>query len=510
MTSAEPFLDAALRFCGDPDTTVGSPHDRGVRLAGLIRQQRTLLILDGVEPLQYPPGPLAGKLKGPGLAALLKGLAAANPGLCLVTTRERIADLNSYQQTAPQVPLEELSTEDGMDLLRQLGVDGRESELRVAVAEFGRHALTLTLLGNYLKRAHGGDVRKRSEVDLGKADERQGGHAFRVIAAYARWLGEGPELAILRLLGLFDRPADGASLAALRAEPAIPGLTEFLVGVTQEDWCYAFHTLREHGLLAGVESGEQGTLDAHPLVRAYFARELEQHRPEAWKEGNRRLYKYLQDAAPKYPSTLKEMQPLYAAIVHGCRAGETQESLIEVYLQRICRENEFYSMNKLGSFGSDLTALAGFFDCLWAQPSSRLTADHQSFVLNLAGSCLRALGRLAEAVEPMQAGLDPEVRVENWKKAAIVASNLNELKLTLGDTPSAVAFGVQSVELSDQTDNDFSRIVSRGRWADTLHQAGHQEKSAAVFCEAEACKPRGNLPIPYCIQSEVIYIATCC
>ena len=48
VTSAEPFLDAALRFCGDPDPSAGSPHDRGVRLAGLIRQQRTLLILDGV------------------------------------------------------------------------------------------------------------------------------------------------------------------------------------------------------------------------------------------------------------------------------------------------------------------------------------------------------------------------------------------------------------------------------------------------------------------------------
>ena len=40
--------------------------------------------------------------------------------------------------------------------------------------------------------------------------------------------GDGPELAILRLLGLFDRPADGASLAALREPPPIPGLTEAL------------------------------------------------------------------------------------------------------------------------------------------------------------------------------------------------------------------------------------------------------------------------------------------
>ena len=154
-----------------------------------------------------------------------------------------------------------------------------KTELRAAVEEFERHALTLTLLGNYLRRAHQGDIRKRKEIDLHRADEKQGGHAFRVIAAYARWLGEGPEVAILRLLGLFDRPADGASLKALRAAPPIPGLTEPLVDLSNEDWRLAVTTLRDHGLLAAADPREPETLDAHPLVRACFAEELESHRP---------------------------------------------------------------------------------------------------------------------------------------------------------------------------------------------------------------------------------------
>jgi len=56
VTSAEPFIDHALRFFGDPDPKAGSLHDRGARLASLIRKERTLLVLDGIEPLQYPPG----------------------------------------------------------------------------------------------------------------------------------------------------------------------------------------------------------------------------------------------------------------------------------------------------------------------------------------------------------------------------------------------------------------------------------------------------------------------
>ncbi len=487
-TSAEPFIDHALRFFGDPDPKAGSLHDRGARLAVLLRKERSLLILDGIEPLQYPPGrpEVAGRLKDPGLAALLKGLAAGNPGLCVVTTRERIADLAGSPTTAPQISLEELEVDAAVALLRKLGVDGSAKEMTATAEEFQRHALTLTLLGNFLRRAHGGDVRKRGEIDLHRADETQGGHAFRVIAAYARWLGEGPELAILRLLGLFDRPASAAALKALRAAPPIPGLTEPLVDLSEEDWRLAVATLREHSLLAAADGGEAETLDAHPLVRACFAEDLESHRPAAWQEGNRRLYDHLRQSAPDLPGTLEEMQPLYAAIVHGCRAGRQQEAMVEVFLRRIRRGKEAYSWRKLGAFGSELTALAGFFDRPWSQPSARLTAADQAFFLNEAAFVLRALGRLAEAVEPMQAGLEAASAKEDWENSARGASNLSELTLTLGDVARAVAFGEQSVELADRSGDAFWRMGNRSIWADTLHQAGRWEESAAAFREAEA------------------------
>ena len=91
------------------------------------------------------------------------------------------------------------------------------------------HALTLNLLGTYLRDAHGGDIRKRDLVKLEDADaEEQGGHVFRAYATYVRWLeGEGDEgkrsIALLRLLGLFDRSATADCLAVLLKAPAIPG-----------------------------------------------------------------------------------------------------------------------------------------------------------------------------------------------------------------------------------------------------------------------------------------------
>ena len=66
---------------------------------------------------------------------------------------------------------------------------------------------------------------------LADADATQGGHAFRIMAAYETWFGRagGPgarELAALRLLGFFDRPAEAGCLAALRQAPPMAGLTE--------------------------------------------------------------------------------------------------------------------------------------------------------------------------------------------------------------------------------------------------------------------------------------------
>ncbi len=210
-------------------------------------------------PLQHGPGPVEGRFKDPGFAALLKGLAAANPGLCLVTTREPLADLAGNARTAPRRNLEELSPESAVELLKLQGLHGSEAELLAAVEEVGRHALTLTLLGNFLRRAHGGDVRKRKEIDLGEADERLGGHAFGVIAAYARWLGDGKEPRS-SACSVFDRPADTGSLAALRATPPIAGLTERLVGFTEEDWRWVVASLRDHGSWQSLKGTTQGSL----------------------------------------------------------------------------------------------------------------------------------------------------------------------------------------------------------------------------------------------------------
>ncbi|MCK4472874.1 MAG: hypothetical protein KAW49_13925, partial [Anaerolineae bacterium] len=238
--SADLFIELALTWFGDPDPTQGSPWEKGERLARLVKAQRTLLLLDGLEPLQFPPGPQEGKLKDQALQALLRELAALNPGLCVISTRLPVTDLEHFQgSTARRINLEHLSPQAGAEILKAQGVKGDQAELEQAARDFGGHALALTLLGSFLSDAYDGDVRCRSEVGPLEEDMRHGGHARRVMASYEKWFGAGPELSVLRMLGLFNRPADGPAVAVLRAPPAIPGLTDTL-----------FHTEQQKGLRA--------------------------------------------------------------------------------------------------------------------------------------------------------------------------------------------------------------------------------------------------------------------
>ena len=497
VASADLFIDAALDWFGtDIKSKPTSPRDRGLCLAGLVRRKRTLLVLDGTEPLQHPPDHVqAGQLKDPALAALVQSLAAQNDGLVVLTTREKIDELAPFTATtAPRIDLEHLKPEDGAEYLRLLGVQGTENELQTTSAEFDGHALALRLLGNYLKAVHGGEVRRRDLVPILKADKRQGQHAYRLMAAYEVWLDEGPELSFLRLLGLFDRPASGATVRALLARPAIPILTDALVDLDEEGRRWALGRLRDNGLVAPADPNDPDALDAHPLVREYFADCLQERGPEAWRAGHLRLYEYLCGVAPDLPDNKTDMALLYAAVVHGCRAGRQKEAFDEVYQRRILRGNEHFSWKMLGTFGSELTMLSGFFERPWDRPSSEITEADQGLVLHQAGLYLRALGRLTEAVQPMRASV--YIDKKDLVGASDSAANLSEFQLTVGEVEQAVASAEESVALADRSGGWDVRMINRTTRADALHQAGRRDESAVAFQEAEALQAEQQPQFP--------------
>lgn len=491
QTSADLFIAKALAFFGDPDPTVGGPHERGERLAGLIRQQRTLLILDGIEPLQYPPNdPQHGRLKDPALEALLRELAADNPGLVVITTREHLTNVEGYATTEEQ-KLDKLAKEAAVALLRHLHIVGTDEELHAAWKDAGGHALTLSLLGRFIADAFDDrDIRHYKEVKFEAADkEHQGRSAFKVMVAYERWLHSGGpqrqrELAVLRLTGLFDRPMAKRCLQALRAEPSIPGLTDALVKLTPQQWNIAVKRLSEVELL----SVSADAIDAHPLIREYFAAQLKRDQSEAFQAAHSRLFDNLCENTPHRPDGIDGLAPLYEAVSHGCLAGRQQEALYKVYVDRILRgtrNDGFYNTRKLGAIGADLAAVAAFFDEPWNQVSRNLTEAYQAWLLAMAAFNLRALGRSTEALQPMRAGLEMRVQQQDWENAAISASSLSELEVTLGRLPDAVTDARRSITHADQSGDAFWRMGARTTAADALHQYGQRAEAGTLFAEAE-------------------------
>jgi hypothetical protein len=497
--SADAFLAEALRFFGASAIAGESAHDKGKRLANIIGATRALLILDGVEPLQYPPtSPMAGELKDPGLLALLKGLAQRNAGLCLVTTRYKIKDLEAWREAAPQKDLAPLTKEAGARLLAALGVKGTLAERERLAADVKGHALTLNLIGSYLRDAHGGDIRRRDEIRLEEADaEEFGGHAFRAMDAYVRWFESDGEkgcraLAMLRLMGLFDRPADAGCLGALWKPPAIEGLTEPLVGLDGPARNVVLKRLADAKLITVARDlgGALVAIDAHPLLREYFAKRLREARPKSWKAAHRRLYEHLCATTPdKEAPTLDDLQPLYQAVAHGCWAGLHEEARAKVYRDRILRgtgPDGFYSRKKLGAIGASLSAVACFFDPPWRRVSPDLQPAAKAWLLGEASFCLRTLGRLAEAREPLRGGLEMEIGQERWRNSAIGASNLSELELTLGEIGAANRDSEAAVAHADRSGDAFLRVVMRAIRSDALHQAGRRAEAEALFAAAEA------------------------
>ncbi len=92
QSSSDLFFQRAMDFLEEKEMPT-DPRERGRALANALRRQRCLLILDGIEPLQHPPGPLEGELKDPALKALFRELAFEHPGLCILTTRISVREL---------------------------------------------------------------------------------------------------------------------------------------------------------------------------------------------------------------------------------------------------------------------------------------------------------------------------------------------------------------------------------------------------------------------------------
>jgi tetratricopeptide (TPR) repeat protein len=302
--------------------------------------------------------------------------------------------------------------------------------------------------------------------------------------SYQTWFGEGPELSVLRMLGLFDRPADEKALGALLKPPAIRGLTESLTNLSPTEWRMILAKLRRARLLAGEDPRNPEHLDTHPLVREYFGEQLRSQQTEAWKECNRRLYHYYQTLAPQLPNSFREMEPLFSAVICGCHAGLFREALREVYIPRIQRGNDSFAANVLGARGPLLSVLVHFFEQgRWGSPvrtggaRQSLTAEDQLFILIQAAQHLTATRGLGapeartcyERAEPLCHSLD--------RPLLLYVAAIGRWRYTLmtGKLSAAMQIAERVYSLAQEQDDPALRIGAYRALAATLYFLGDFE-----------------------------------
>jgi tetratricopeptide (TPR) repeat protein len=503
-TSADAFLNWALEKLGIELESI-SATAKGEAIADAIMERRALLVLDGVEPLQHGLDTQLGQLKDQGLRALLRRFAATPPGdahgLIVLTSRIPIKDTARWRDNAaPIVNVERLSNEAGAALLRENGVWGTDKELKAAAQDFDGHPLALGLLASFLKETQSGDVRRRDHIRayFADPDNPRHDHAKRVMESYEKeWLtGQPVLLAIMHIVGLFDRPASDDCLDALRAEPAIKTFTDEIVEADESEWQRSVARLREVRLLAPPDPTAPGALDAHPLVREWFGERLRHSNGEAWKAAHARLYEHLRDTSKEGKTpTLENLAPLYQAIAHGCRAGAYQEVLEEVYANRICRRTpdgdlEFYASKRLGAYGSNLAALSWFFSAPYEEPVAILKFSDRAWVLSEASHYLRAQGRYVEALPVLRRVDRITEEAKQWSNAARATSNLSDVELISGEITAAVASAERSISHADLAGDQFEMITAREILANALHFFGKKDEAMLLFRETERRQKR--------------------
>lgn len=524
LVSADLFVTTALDWLGEPAHSLNLAQ-KGLRLAGLIKKSSFLLVLDGMEPLQHPPGApqVGGQFTDESIRMLLTELARPDwEGLCLITTRVPLADLGAFGAAADsgaeppsfvELNLENLSEWDGADLLQHLiGEDAPYAECRRAVKEVEGHALAVTLLGHYLMDVHGGDLAGRFGLAGLTVDAREGGHARRIMASYAEWLqqhGRPAELAILLLIGLFDRPAQPPALRALLSDPRMEPFTDMFRRPGSDVWDDAVGALRAMGLVNREVVELPGTLDAHPLVREHFRDQIQRDHPDLWLRGNQTLYDYYRNVAPSQPDDHVGMSLLYAAVTHGCAAGLHQQIYDEVLLPRVWRDRRTnYSTRRLGMTGSDLVALSNYFHPRqWTQlRTPSLSVRARTLILTNAGVRLRQLGRLADAQRSFGAvvrEIDSRTtaEAEELEDASYAAAQNCELLVIAGkltadadETDTAMFNGRRSVQHADRGNDPYFRIHARSALAEVFFMVNDLAAAQALFDEVKVIEDSHDPP----------------
>lgn len=453
-----------------------------------------ILVLDGFEVMQEEKGDKYGSLPNKDLLQLLQFFAQSRKSFCLVTSRVPLLDFLNHSAYV-QRDVTRLTESDGRQLLRNLKIEGNDTTLDKIVSDWEGHALTVGLVGSYLRDQN--IVATKYNIDLfpeiadyGEKELPRYKRVRRILQRYDQHLTEADK-AFLKLFSVFRLPvADSAFGRVFRAD----------TGSTLNTALHSLDDTQFEALVAGLvlrrllrrTEGDEITYSAHPLVQRHYRKALEdKHKPDDVQPIHRAAAEHYQETndEPGHNPTLDDLKPYIEVVYHLCRAGAYDEAS-NILWQRILQGERRVLYHVLGAYETYLNLLLEFFPDSNLGRGPQVSKDSEkSFILNEVGLSLMNLGRLHEATSFYERAATAYVEAGKYDFARVSYQNLAELYKNLGqlikmqNTSKKSLF--ESEEIKDTHINKHRESSSMMRLAQAKYLRGEIAVAKEHFQAAE-------------------------
>lgn len=435
-----PFWDRALAFFDYRGPKIRSDVDKARQLAELLILHDGLLVLDGLDVLQSSDGTLDDEAMLQFLLLLCR--QGLGPGrLVIFTTQFPLPQLDDFKgrskpyRNAEQSTLE-LSQKSRIHLFRSKGVNGRDSDLVKVMPDEGGDLLKLSLLAKTISQLYKGNLSDWRR-DAGDRDET----VEVLLQRYEeKWGAESPEIWMLFVLSLFDRPIN----------------RDLVHIVTKVAHCSSsLGSPRKIGrILEALASSSVITInhdmvDMHPVPRKHFAARFSSLHPERHQEGHRLLFCYFQNVESLPVQSAEDLSSLYRAVFHGCQAGDYAAAFRNVYFPRVSEGRRFFNASVLGDRQGDLMAIRNFFPGGWKYTrNDALEKVEQAWLIAKAAFNLSALGRFAESTVLREHEISLFSELKLWQVAANDSRRLVHTLVPLGRLEDALRVSQKGEEFA--------------------------------------------------------------
>lgn len=482
-----PDADAFLRECnqlflGEEGGPAGGRLERLER--GLRDGRPHLVVLDGLERVQEDTGGgrVRGELSDQTLKLLLRALAAGlGRARALVTSRFPLVDLQDWAKRGyRETRLDDLTPEAAVAVLRGWDVIGDEAALRAAAEQVGRHALSVAVIGSYLRSFAEGRIEEVAAFDLEAVtgDDTKAAKLARVLASYAERL-PAEERELLARLSVFAR---GVTVELLGALVDAGGEVAGLLMNAKPRLVKLLSNLKDRGLVFRYRSGTSVTWTAHPFLRESFGKLLGCPAGDVFDVVARSLGTGLEARSATKP-TEPAVLDRYERLIEATRLAGREQEAFELYWYALgsCAHLGWV----LGEYGRGHRILAAFSGTGRVEDlAPALALKYRSLLANDLALFAEQLGRLVEAWAVQQADYE-------WKKSlgdplarSRGLQNSSGVALALGRLSEARALSQAAFAQADAGEENQLRINSLAYQAAVAHALGDVAAARADFAGA--------------------------